>query len=174
MRLLIIRHGIAEDREVFAVSATLGSKDDAARPLTRLGRKRMKRAAAGLARLMPSVDLLVTSPLLRAQQTAAIIATRLGVGGSDCCDDLVPDASPARIFRWLRARATTPDSSIALVGHEPHLGRLVGSLIGSRNPAPVLLKKGGACLVETIRHASPGSGTLTWLLTPSQLRALGR
>ena len=171
MRLLIIRHAIAEDRAEFA--AANPGEADGARPLTRRGRARMKRGALGLATVMSSVDLLATSPHVRAVQTAKIVARRMNVRDVEIREELVPEASPAKILDWLRTRAPHADS-IALVGHEPHLGRLVGWLLAAKDRSPLALKKGGALLLEVPRRARPGSAKLAWAMTPRQLRALAR
>ena len=177
MRLLIIRHAIAEDRAEFAASGTAVSDD--ARPLTSRGRARMKHGAKGLSSLLKGVDILASSPLRRAAQTAKIVARRVAVADVEIRDELCPDASPGEILEWLRARAPNAET-IALVGHEPHLGRLVGWLISGRDRAPLMLKKGGACLLDVPagerrgRSARPGGATLLWSLSPAQLRALGR
>lgn len=167
MKLLIVRHGISEDRAEFARV----SDDDGLRPLTGRGRRRMKRGAAGLASLVPAIDLLATSPLLRAVQTASIVARHVAVGEVEVHEHLVPDQTPAATLEWLRSRARGV-KLIALVGHEPHLGRLVGWLACGRDRAPLSLKKGAACLLDLPRAARPGQGVLLWSLAPSQLRRL--
>ncbi len=170
MRLLLVRHAIAEDR---AEHAREGGGDDTTRPLTDRGRRRMKRAARGLATLVPSIDLLATSPLTRAIQTAEILAKRIDVGEVASCDALVPEAEPAATIEWLRQRKDSPEL-VTLVGHEPHLGRLAGWLVAGRDAAPVELRKGGACLIDVADGIRAGCGTLLWALAPRQLRALAR
>ena len=166
MQLLVIRHAIAADRMTF-------DGPDESRPLTKEGRRRMRRGAAGLATEIDRVAVLATSPLLRAVKTAKIVAKAIGVGDVEVRDELVPDASPADTLEWLRTREPKT-KRIAIVGHEPHLGRLAGWLLAGRDGEPVLIKKGAALLLDLPRSARPGRATLLWSLTPRQLRRLGR
>ena len=169
MQLLVIRHAIAEDRAEFARTGG----DDDVRPVTKEGRRKMKRNAAGLATLVPKLDLLATSPLLRAVQTAEIVAKRVRVAELEVRTELVPEEIPSATLEWLRSRKDA-GKVVAIVGPQPHLGRLVGWLISGRDREPLELRKGGACLVDLPRAARPGQGVLLWALTPSQLRALAR
>ncbi|HKG91110.1 MAG TPA: histidine phosphatase family protein [Gemmatimonadaceae bacterium] len=174
MQLLVVRHAIAEDREEFA----RGGRDDSLRPLTREGRRKMRRAARGLRRVVPSIDVLATSPYARAEQTAWIVADAYGGRPEPLrVGELVPDAKPAAFVRWLRSLGPSVragDRTVAVVGHEPHLGELVTWLLAARGPSLIELKKGGACLLR-LDDAAPGAGsaTLRWALAPSHLRRLG-
>lgn len=167
MRLLVIRHAIAEDREEFAA----GGESDDERPLTQKGAKRMKQVVKGLHEEVESIDLLATSPLKRAVQTAEIVAEEYGHGGPEVTEALVPDASHGAFEKW--AGSLREVDTLAVVGHEPHLSSLVGWLVGGGNGSRIDLKKGGSCLIE-FDSAAPrkGAGTLLWLLTPSQARRL--
>ena len=166
MKLVIIRHGPAGDRGEWAARA----RDDRLRPLTPDGRKETKWAAAGLAFLVPHIDVLATSPLVRAAETAAIVAS---IYDSEIIllDALVPDQKPDEVVGWLRHQQ--PDHTVALVGHEPHLGILVGYLLTEKRVSFIDLKKGGACLLELTEPPKPGGGTLEWLLTRRQLGRFG-
>ena len=165
MKVLIIRHGPAGDAEAWEREG----RDDRLRPLTPDGKKDMREAAFGLATLQPSVDLVATSPLVRAAQTAEIIASEY-----ECkvvtVDALEPGEAPARVLEWLRDQPA--EGAVALVGHEPHLSALVCYLLSGKTAAFVELKKGGACLLE-VKSASAGSATLEWLLTRRELVRLG-
>ncbi|HXO29620.1 MAG TPA: histidine phosphatase family protein, partial [Thermoanaerobaculia bacterium] len=101
MKLLIVRHAIAEDSEEFARTG----KDDRLRPLTDEGRKRMKQAARGLKTQVPEIDLLATSPLTRAAQTGAVIDTVYGGLREVEIAELAPEASPVEFLSWLRKQA---------------------------------------------------------------------
>src|SRR2546423_1311844 len=118
MELLIIRHGVAEDKERFAETG----QDDDLRPLTAKGRKKMMRGARGLRAIEPSVALFASSPLVRARQTAEIIAGVYGTHVGEITDTLRPDAKLDDFVEWLRGRQD--GAIVAVVGHEPHLGRL--------------------------------------------------
>ena len=166
MKLVIIRHGQAGDRGEWEARG----RDDRLRPLTPEGKKETGRAAAGLAVLVPHIDVLATSPLVRAVETAAIVASTY-----DCeivpLDVLVPDRTPDEVVRWLRDQR--PAQTVALVGHEPHLSTLVGYLLTERRTSFIDLKKGGACLLELTQPPEPGGGILEWLLTRGQLCRVG-
>ena len=166
MDLLVIRHAIAEDRDKFAES---GRPDDE-RPLTGTGRRRMERAARGLGEITDRIDLVATSPLVRAVQTADIIRDVLDAGAAEVAEVLRPQASPEDFERW--AAPYADKKLVAIVGHEPHLGSLVTWLIRGRGDSRIELRKGGACLVSFDRAAETGKGTLVWLLTPRVLRKL--
>jgi phosphohistidine phosphatase len=167
MRLLIIRHGIAEDREVWA--RTSSNDDD--RPLTDEGRQKMVLNAKGLRRAIDAIDVLATSPLVRARQTAQIVADSFKLGRIETSKSLVPDTPPSQFVEWLERHRDK--GVVAAVGHEPHLGALVCWLLtGKPTEGPIALRKGGACLVEFDAQPRAGKGTLVWSLTPSLLRRL--
>jgi phosphohistidine phosphatase len=168
MDLLVIRHAIAEEPDVFAAS---GRPDDE-RPLTTEGRRKMSQGAKGLLALVPEIGLLVTSPLVRAQQTAEIIARRYKIEVAARTDALRPGARPERFADW--AGTTQLADVTAIVGHEPHLSTLVAWLAGVAHGPGVELKKGGACLLTFDSAPHRGEGLLRWLCTPAMLRRLGR
>lgn len=166
MQLLIIRHAIAEDRELFAASG----QDDSERPLTKDGRKRMRAAAAGLAEVAPAVDLLATSPFVRATQTADIVAAAFRRPPTHPVDALTPERPASDFVKWLHA--VEDAMVVAVVGHEPHLGRLVSWLTTARKQPFMELRKGGACLLDLGGAPAPGTARIVWALTPKQLRRL--
>jgi len=166
MQLLVIRHAIAEAREEFAASG--GHDDD--RPLTAFGKRRMRRNALGLRRVARHIEVLASSPLVRAQQTARIVGDAFRLDEVATVEGLRPDRHPRETLTWLAAQPS--DATVAVVGHDPHLGMLVSwSVVGVATPA-VELRKGGVALVEFERKPAGGKGRLLWLLTPAQLRAL--
>jgi phosphohistidine phosphatase len=139
--------------------------------LSRAGIDRMKKAAKGIHRLDLRFDVVITSPLVRARQTAEIVAgafrkhppvTELG--------SLAPDGHQADLLADLRAHARR--ARIALVGHEPNLGELAAHLIGSRHP--LHFRKGGVCRIDVATLPPSRPGTLQWFVTPAMLRAFGR
>jgi len=166
VRLLLIRHAIAEEREDFARTG----KDDRLRPLTDEGRKKMKQAARGLRALVPEIDLLATSPLTRAAQTGAILDTVYG--GLDVVEieELAPETTPEELLRWLRKQKA---DVVAAVGHEPSLSQILGWLLTGTDRRLFAFRKGGACLLEFGEdEPAGGTATLLWALTPAQLRTL--
>lgn len=170
MNLLVIRHAIAEDKEAFAAS---GRSDDQ-RPLTEEGRSKMRRAAGGLRLACPRVAVLASSPLLRARETAEIVASALRVSRVEIVEALRPDRPFEELRGWLRGRVAPngEDVTVAVVGHEPHLSGLVTWLMTGGSESRIELKKGGACLLAFDRSPAAGEAVLRWALTPSQLRAL--
>lgn len=166
MRIIIVRHGEAGDREAFARSG----RPDSHRPLTARGRKRMWLSARGLAAEAPSMDVLATSAYARALQTAEILSKAYNYIPLEQIHELEPDAPLESLLAWLAARPSA--ETIALVGHSPGLPRLVTHLIGQRATPAVKLKKGGACLVSFSSGPRPGEGILRWLMDAAQLGKL--
>ena len=166
MQLLLIRHAAAEDADTFADQGGT----DAGRPLTELGRKRMRKGANRLRSQLEAIAILACSPLRRARETAEIIARAFGDIPLVERQDLAPESEFESLLDWLRE--SSAESALALVGHAPHLNRLAGLLLAGE-PLPLLdLKKGGVALLEFSKAVAPGAGTLRWLLTPAQLRSL--
>jgi phosphohistidine phosphatase len=168
MRLLVIRHAIAGDREAFARET---GRPDAERPITAEGRKKMRDCAAGLRAVASDLAVLGTSPYVRARQTADLVA--------EAFDGLTVTEVPAlasggprdELIAWLGEQHA---ACVGVVGHEPDLGMLIGWLVTGDDAAPfVSLKKGGACLLEMEGPAGPASAELRWVLTPKLLRRLG-
>lgn len=166
MLLLLIRHALAEDAVAFA---RLGGVD-AERPLTDNGRKRMRKGANRLRSQLNGIDLLASSPLRRAWETAEIVARAFGDIPIMERADLAPESPFEGLLDWLGKPPT--ENTLALVGHAPHLNELAGLLL-TGSPRPVIdLRKGGVALLEFVDHVAPGGGVLHWLLTSSQLRSL--
>jgi phosphohistidine phosphatase len=168
MRLLVIRHAIAMDRDEFA---ELGESDDR-RPLTKRGAKRMRKAAAGLHQIVDAIDVMATSPYTRAVETAEIVSNEFGIVPADLVAALVPDVHFDEFEAW--ARAYNNEEVVAIVGHEPHLSGLVTWLMTGNDESRIELKKGGACMLTFDSNVRRGAGTLLWLMSPRQLRALAR
>ena len=166
MRLLVIRHAIAEDRDEWAFSG----KPDHERPLTDKGRDRMRQGVRGLREIVPRLDLIATSPLVRAVQTAEIVADEYGGMELVTAGELAPENAPELMLPWLRAHEM--DTTVAVVGHEPHLGFLVGWLLTGRHESFVELKKGSAVMLEFDDPPAAGNATLLWALAPAHLREL--
>lgn len=164
MDLLIVRHGLAEDRDEFAAS---GQPDDL-RPLTAEGKRAFAKVARALHRIVPELDVIATSPLTRAQQTAEILGERYELTPVES-DALKPEAPYAKLTALVKR--STADGAMAVVGHEPHLSGLIAWLIGDAS-ARIVMKKGGACLIRFDRATQRGAGTLLWLLTPGVTRRL--
>lgn len=148
--------------------------DDALRPLTAKGRDRMVMASRGVCRQHGNIDTLLSSPLLRARQTAEILTSDYPDATLLTCAALAPGFDSGKLVRVLNQ---TGGASLAIVGHEPGLSLLIGALIGNGEEggnSGIVLKKGGAALLRFTGRIAPGEGSLQWLLTPRQLRQLGR
>jgi phosphohistidine phosphatase len=161
MRLLIIRHAAA------VPSGTPGIDDDD-RPLTPRGEKRFRAAARGLARLAPRPDVLLTSPLPRARRTAELAARAF----ERVEPRLEPALSSGRVEGIVAALAREPrEATVAIVGHEPVLGALLGRLVGAPGGDAFAFKKGGAALVD-LPEGPTATGRLLWFVKPRILRNL--
>ena len=164
IELYLLRHGIAVD------PITSGVPDEA-RPLTEKGIKRMRQIARGLRSLDLEVEAIITSPLVRARETAEIVAELLGSSVRvETSKVLATGSGPAAIERWLGSRS---EARLMLVGHNPTLSDLVSLLVMGAGSSPICeLKKGGMAALERIA-GSPGLYELNWLAPPRLLRRLG-
>ena len=168
MEIIIFRHGIALDYEK---AQDIGLSDPE-RPLTKKGEQRTRAAAAGLRVALAGniVNTMVSSTYLRARQTADILSDYLDQPPLLETHALAPDANVEDLDTWLHARS--PQSRLIIVGHEPHLSRWASWSLTRKSDRILSLKKAGSCLIEFPGPAEGGTGTLRWLMTPTQLRAL--
>jgi phosphohistidine phosphatase len=162
MRLLIVRHATALPH------GTPGIPDND-RPLTPEGELKFREAAKGLARILDRPDALLTSPWLRARQTAAIAAAAWG--GPE------PKETAALASGSFDAQAEVldryaEDATVAVFGHEPWVSELLARLVGTSHDDRLTFKKGGAALVDVDGRLADG-GSLVWYLPPKLLRKLG-
>ena len=164
VELYLIRHGVAEAR---------GEKwpDDTKRPLSDDGRGRMRKAARGLVQLGVELDVVLTSPLVRARQTAEIVAAAFREQPPlVVADSLAPEGDYDAVLADLDTQRRR--TRIALVGHEPGIGELAARLAGSRRA--FAFKKGAVCRIDIPSIPPDGPGTLLWFVTPAILRAIGK
>src|SRR5260370_17720930 len=166
MQLYIIRHGMPSDRE------DPQWPPDPERYLTEEGVEKTKQVAKGVAALGAVGDLLLTSPYVRAAQTAEIFASALEYPKQKIrrTDLLLPGAEPSQLFRELAKEKQA--SSVFLFGHAPQLDDVIATALGSKKHLTALKKAGGA-FVE-LKRLSPPLGVLVWLATPKLLRRSGR
>lgn len=166
MDCILLRHGIAVEREEW-------EGQDADRPLTRLGIKRVAQVAAGMSRLDVQPTHVLSSPLKRAVETAMIAHSSLRVRSAvQIVDALLPDAPSSQLLSILHD--LPPESCVLCIGHEPQLGMTASVLLSGRATTSFPLKKAGACLIDLPAPVKPGHGRLRWWLTPGQLRAIGK
>jgi phosphohistidine phosphatase len=163
--LYLIRHAIAAERGP-------NHPDDRKRPLTSEGVTRFKHVVEGLKDFDVKLDLVFTSPLLRASHTAELLVA--GIGGKPRLDTLEALAPGGRMAQVLEAvtKQSKRVRHIALVGHEPDLGELAARLLRSRGT--IEFKKGAVACIELDGAMPTGPGTLRWLLPPRALRKLRR
>jgi phosphohistidine phosphatase len=164
--LLIMRHAIAEDQ-----SATRNDED---RRLTGEGKRKLREVVAGMRALELPVEAVLSSPLRRAVETAAIVADGYGIPDAvQLTPALAPGASPDRVLQAL-ADIGRP-SAVVLVGHEPDLGALTSTLlVGTPGLLHVGFRKAGLAGVVVASLPPRAAGTLEFFLTPAQLRRIGR
>jgi phosphohistidine phosphatase len=167
--LYVVRHAVAHKRDEDRWP------DDTKRPLTPEGEERFRRAAGGIVRFVPEVELVLSSPFVRAWRTAEILE-QTGWSAPVRCEELEPDYPPHKVLGVL-ARHEDLDS-VAIVGHRPGLHELVsylltGDTIREECGARVQIKKGGVAHLSFDGLPGPGVGSLEWVLTPKALRAAG-
>lgn len=160
--MLIIRHAIAVPH------GTPGVPDEE-RPLTEEGVSRFRECARGIAALVARPDALLTSPWLRARQTAEIAAEAWGHCQAADCPALAGGAfeEQAAVLDH-----QSRDATVAVVGHEPHVSALLARILGCPEEERLAFKKGGAALVDVPGRLA-GGGTLVFFLPPKALRKIG-
>ena len=161
MRVFLVRHAIAHER------SRTRWPDDSQRPLTATGKRKFRKATRGLVRLLPKSARVLTSPYVRARETAGILSAVHG-GRFVECPELAHGESPRAVFELLRVRK---GAAVILVGHEPDLGKFLAAATGA-GKARLELKKGGAACIEFGGRVAPGAARLRWFVTPRMLRAL--
>jgi phosphohistidine phosphatase len=157
MIVYFLRHGLAEERDTW-------KEDDSLRPLTDKGKLQLGRTADAISKVVPDLDAIITSPLVRAKQTANIVAQKL-----DMEESLVEDARLSPGFGLEELGEIIKEQSgaegLILVGHEPDFSSVVSQLIGGGR---LVFKKGALARVDLIA-LNPPQGELVWLIPPKVL-----
>jgi phosphohistidine phosphatase len=155
MQLWLVRHAVAAEREEF-------DGPDSLRPLTEKGRRRFRRFARRLIEQSQPPDLIVSSPLLRAAETAAILAKACGIKKSavQFSDLLEPGVDLPQLLEFI---AELPTENIALVGHEPDMSEILTKLIGG---GVFRFSKGFVASVQFAAEPAEGQGSLAWFVGP--------
>jgi phosphohistidine phosphatase len=166
MDIYLLRHAIAapldEDNHF----------EDAERALTPAGSKKMHDASLGLKELNPGFELVASSPMVRARETAEIVAEVLKFKDRiQLWEELAPGAPMEAILR--RLQDLQDNASALLVGHQPDLGSLASYLIYGSDQISLALKKGGLCRIEVTELSPQSRGNLLWMLPPKILRMIG-
>lgn len=165
MQLYVVRHGIAVN------TGENGVKRDEDRMLSKRGWQRAEAVGAALAKLGWKPERVLTSPLARAAETARILArTAPSHPRVVDCAWLKPDTAPKDIITALAKRKGT---TLAIVGHMPELGELLGLLLTGNAGHGVPLRKAAVCCLTFDGRVRPGSARLEWLMQPKQLVAIG-
>jgi phosphohistidine phosphatase len=163
MNLYLLRHGLAVERG-------RGYEDDQ-RPLTPAGRRNLRSAIKTMRALELSFDIVLSSPLPRARETAEIVCKGLRLRKKLKLSEHLAPGSSASVIPEILGLKPAPEC-VLLVGHEPDLSRLASFLlIGSHNLA-MDLKKGGLCKLSIDHLKSGRCATLAWLLTPRQMQTM--
>lgn len=165
MDLYFLRHASALQRGI-------GDFPDDDRPLTEEGIRKMKQCGKGIAKLLDGVDLILSSPLIRAFETAQIAARSLNFKKTiETCVELLPGADFEAFIALIKRLPST--ESLLFVGHEPNMSKVISSLLGS-NRVLLEIRKGGFCRIGSEQTPARGTGTLLFHLTPKQLRLIAK
>jgi phosphohistidine phosphatase len=165
MKLYLLRHGIAVDR----IEAQSGS--DWQRPLTKEGMKETRQVACALVKIGVEADVIVSSPLRRATETAEIIRDVLGKGLEvQITEALAPGGTASDLYKFLKT--FNQSEEIILVGHEPDMGRLAGTLLWTGPELSMPFKKAGVCRIDIVDIPPSSPGILKWFVTPKILCAI--
>jgi phosphohistidine phosphatase len=158
MNLYLIRHAIAVDEY----------EDDSQRPLSDKGRRKMRQIAKGLRAIGVEFDLVISSPYVRAAETAKILAEVFKMKREvQFSDHLVPTGDPNLLIAELNEESNV--DSVAIVGHEPFLSSLIGLLVADNASVDITLKKGSVCSLSADNLHHERKATIDWLLTPGIL-----
>jgi phosphohistidine phosphatase len=162
VELYLVRHAAAFGRD------PARWPDDSRRPLTPEGEKEFRLAARGLARIVPRIDVILSSPYQRAWRTAEILSELGSWPAPEPLPVLEPTLPPEKAALALKDYA----GSVALVGHRPGLHELAAYLLTGRGDGlEIGLEKGGVACIRFAGAAAPGAGELRWLLTPELLKS---
>ena len=171
MRLVLLRHAVAEDRYVFHMNSD--GAPDSQRPLTRDGIKKMRASGRGLLKALGhDIQRVVSSPYTRARETAELLIEAMDENRRtelELSDLLTPGCSYQSIRDWLQDESGT----VVLVGHEPDMSWLMQQFTGGGQMQTLKFGKAGACMIWFERNPGNSYGILHWFMSPAVLRQLG-
>ena len=167
MNLYVLRHGLARERNGREYA------NDDERPLTAKGMRRMRRQVKGMNAIGLSMDVIVTSPLVRAAQTAEIVHRGLRKPSRLVTSDaLRPSGHPATLLEELAAEYSSEDD-VMVVGHEPYLNGLIAVVVTGQHVPVIRVKKGSLCKLGVPRPGYGRCGWIEWHLTARQQIKMG-
>jgi phosphohistidine phosphatase len=161
MELYFLRHGLA------GRNGDPQYKDDSLRPLTDEGRKKLQRAVRGMKALELAFDAVLSSPYVRARQTAEVAAEGYKIKDIHLTKNLLPPATAKSLVQEINKLFPRAGRVLA-VGHEPHMTAMMSELLQSPRPLAIDFKKGGLSCLTLIE----GAAVLNWILTPTHLSLL--
>jgi phosphohistidine phosphatase len=166
MKLYILRHAIAAERDPEKFP------DDGQRPLTEAGRVKMTKIAHTLHKIDKRIDLILSSPLLRARDTAEIVRKGLHLKKDRLVllEALAPVGNPGDLIAEIQTKYLL--DSLLLVGHEPDLSGLISLLLAGDTSLSIMMKKGAICCLSVNELVAGKCATLEWLMSPAQLFSL--
>jgi phosphohistidine phosphatase len=160
MDLFALRHGEAGNRQKLIVI-------DTKRTLTAAGRKEIEEVAKGLSKIKVKPERIITSPLVRARETAEIVAKVQSSDNLEEWDELKPEGNRQQFYTKLSKLKS--DLSVMIVGHEPYLSTMICEVIGAPG-GRLVLKKGGVARVRVDTLTPKVAGELRWVLSPGLLK----
>jgi phosphohistidine phosphatase len=166
MNIFILRHGIAVER------GTEGFEKDSERPLTDKGKRQLRKSAAAMKRLKLRFDLILSSPYVRARQTAEIVADELKLKKHLKLSDALKSENHPETMIGEMSRLKPKPENLLLVGHEPYLSHLISQLVSGNGDLALDFKKGGLCKLEIQKLDGASSAQLVWLLTPKLMKEM--
>ncbi len=159
MKIYLVRHGIATER------LGGGVVNDSQRPLTDEGRAEARQVAQGLKKLGVRPEHFLSSPLVRACQTAEIFADVLGSNAEiKLTDALAPGGTAGNLFKFVKH--LPPANELAMFGHEPDIGQLTAVLLWASDALDIQFKKAAVCRVDVDDLPPTSQGVLKWFITP--------
>lgn len=164
MNLIVLRHGEAGSR------IAIPEKDNE-RVLTESGKNEIIDVAKGLKSMKLKLTLIATSPLMRALETAKIVAKEMDKNKIlELWEELKPEGDHSILYG--RLSKLKEDSTVLIVGHEPYLSSMISEIVTGRKTSKIVLKKAGSARISLDSFTPKPSGKLRWLLTPKQLKKL--
>ena len=169
MKLLMIRHGKAEDRDAWAQKKIADSE----RPLTTEGIEEFTLVSKALLQLIPNLNRIFSSPFKRTMQTAEILQKAYSDTKISATDVLL-QGTPWKDVQTFIQKEWSKEGVIAMIGHENHMSTVLASLISATDENSVRFKKGGAALIDLELRETRVTGNLLWFLPPKAVMKLSK